>query len=162
MANERVLDEIDRQILSVLQVDGRITNVKLASEVGLSPPTVLERVRKLEQHGVIEKYVALLNPATVGRGMIAFVLVSLTEHTKKSIERFRKEILRQAEVLECYHLAGEGDFLLKVIERDIEAYKDFLVGKLTGMYGVGQVRTMIVFETLKRETAVPVNEANEE
>jgi Lrp/AsnC family transcriptional regulator, leucine-responsive regulatory protein len=155
------LDAIDRKILTLLQENGRTTNVKLAAEVGLSPPTVLERVRKLEEHGVIQKYVALLEPAKIGRGMSAYVLVSLTHHTKKNIDKFRREIRLQPEVLECYHLAGEGDFLLKVVEKDIDAYRDFLVGRLTGMEGVQQVRTMIVFETIKRETSMTIDKIGE-
>jgi Lrp/AsnC family leucine-responsive transcriptional regulator len=150
------LDQIDRRILTILQQNGRITNVKLAAEVGLSPPTVLERVRKLEERGVIHRYVALVDPDKVGKGLIAFVLVTLSFHSQKHIDQFRDEILTQDEVLECFHVAGEGDFLLKVIERDIQGYRDFLVAKLTRMEGVQKVSTMIVFETLKRETKLTV------
>jgi Lrp/AsnC family leucine-responsive transcriptional regulator len=157
MEPKNLLDKVDRKILTILQEDGRITNVKLAARVGLSPPTVLERVRKLEERGIIQRYVALVDPTLVGQGMTAYILVSLTLHRKKDIEQFRKDILRQGEVLECYHVAGEGDFLLRVVERDIEAYRDFLVSKLTGMEGVQRVRTMIVFETLKKETKLPLD-----
>jgi Lrp/AsnC family leucine-responsive transcriptional regulator len=152
------LDSVDRRILTILQENGRITNVKLASEVGLSPPTVLERVRKLEERGIIEKYVALVDPDKVGRGLCAFVLVSLTFHREKIIERFRKEILGHPAVLECHHVAGEGDFLLKVVEGDIQAYRNFLVNTLTQLEGVQRVTTMIVFESLKRDTQMPVEE----
>lgn len=150
------LDAVDRRILGVLQQNGRITNVKLAAEVGLSPPTVLERVRKLEEHGVIERYVALVGPAHVGLGLVAFVQVALTFHRQENIDLFRQEMLLHPEVLECYHVAGEGDFLLKVVARDIGAYRDFLVSKLTVMEGVQRVTTMIVFDTLKHETMLPV------
>ena len=92
------------------------------------------------------------------RCLSAFVLVSLTFHQQKSIEQFRKEILEQPEVLECYHVSGEGDFLLKVVERDISAYQDFLVSGLTRMEGIQRVTTMIVFETLKRETKLAIDE----
>lgn len=158
MNADNTLDHVDRRILAILQENGRITNVKLASEVGLSPPTVLERVRKLEERGIIEKYVALVNPDKVGRGLCAFVLVSLTFHKEKIIDRFRKEILDHPAVLECFHVAGEGDFLLKVVEHDIQAYRDFLVNTLTRLEGVQRVTTMIVFESLKRDTQLPVEE----
>jgi Lrp/AsnC family leucine-responsive transcriptional regulator len=158
MNANNTLDHIDRRILTILQENGRITNVKLAAEVGLSPPTVLERVRKLEERGIIERYVALVDSDKVGKGLIAFVLVTLTFHRQKDIDHFRKEILAQHEVLECYHIAGEGDFLLKVIESNINAYRDFLVSKLTLMEGVQRVNTMIVFETLKRETKLSIEE----
>ncbi len=158
MNAQNSLDSIDCRILSILQENGRITNVKLASEVGLSPPTVLERVRKLEERGIIEKYVALVDPDKVGRGLCAFVLVSLTFHREKIIERFRKEILDHPAVLECHHVAGEGDFLLKVVEGDIQGYRDFLVNTLTRLEGVQRVTSMIVLESLKRDTQLPVEE----
>jgi Lrp/AsnC family leucine-responsive transcriptional regulator len=152
------LDPVDRKILSILQENGRITNVKLASEVGLSPPTVLERVRKLEERGIIEKYVALVDPAKVGLGLCAFVQVSLSFHRRKEIERFRSEVLEFPEVLECYHVSGEGDYLLKVVAGDIQAYRDWLVTRLTNLEVVQRVQTVIVFETMKRETKLSVDE----
>ena len=158
MNADNTLDPVDRRILTILQENGRITNVKLASEVGLSPPTVLERVRKLEERGIIEKYVALVNPDKVGRGLCAFVLVLLTFHGEKIIDRFRKKILDHPAVLECFHVAGEGDFLLKVVESDIQAYRDFLVNTLTRLEGVQRVTTMIVFESVKRDTQLQVEE----
>ncbi len=156
MEKNTSLDEVDRKILSILQTDGRITNVKLAASVGLSAPSVLERVRKLEERGLIGSYVALLNREKLGFGLMAFVLVSLASHRLTNIDQFRQEVLHQSEVLECHHVAGEGDFLLKVVARDIGAYRDFLVSSLTSMEGVQRVNTMIVFETLKGETSLPV------
>jgi Lrp/AsnC family leucine-responsive transcriptional regulator len=152
------LDPVDKKILSILQENGRITNVKLASQVGLSPPTVLERVRKLEERGIIEKYVALVDPAKVGLGLCAFVQVSLSFHRHKEIDRFRSEVLEFSEVLECYHVAGEGDYLLKVVSRDIQAYRDWLVTRLTTLEVVQRVQTLIVFEIMKRETKLNVDE----
>jgi DNA-binding Lrp family transcriptional regulator len=149
------LDPVDRKILSILQENGRIT---LASEVGLSPPTVLERVRKLEERGIIEKYVALVDPAKVGLGLCAFVQVSLSFHRRKEIDRFRSEVLEFPEVLECYHVSGEGDYLLKVVAKDIQAYRDWLVTRLTNLEVVQRVQTIIVFETMKRETKLSVEE----
>jgi Lrp/AsnC family leucine-responsive transcriptional regulator len=151
------LDAVDRKILTILQTNGRITNVKLASDVGLSPPTVLERVRKLEEAGVIDRYVALVDADAVGCGLVAYIQVSLAFHKPEQLGRFREEMSALPEVLECYHVAGQEDYLLKVVERDIKALRDLLVNKLTGIPGVQRVNTMIVFETLKRETRLPID-----
>ncbi len=161
MNGKHGLDQVDCKILALLQENGRMTNVKLAGEVGLSPPTVLERVRKLEDQGIIQKYVALLDPAKVGKGLTAFVLVTLSYHSKRNIARIQKELLRDPKVQECYYLAGEGDFLLKVVVSDIAAYRDFLVSRLTGVEGVQRMRTMIVFDTLKHETMIDVDQTQE-
>jgi Lrp/AsnC family leucine-responsive transcriptional regulator len=115
-------------------------------------------VRKLEERGIIEKYVALVDPAKVGLGLCAFVQVSLSFHRRKEIDRFRSEVLEFPEVLECYHVSGEGDYLLKVVSRDIQAYRDWLVTRLTNLEVVQRVQTIIVFETMKRETKLSVDE----
>jgi len=151
------LHPVDRQILAVLQERGRIPNVQLAAEVGLSPSAVLERVRKLEERGIIERYVALVDNRKIGLGTIAFVAVSLNLHRKDSIENFKSFIAECSEILECYHIAGTEDYLLKVYSRDIDDYEHFLIDKLTNVKGIDRVRTMFVLSTLKRETAVPLN-----
>ena len=151
------LHPVDRQILMVLQERGRIPNVQLAAEVGLSPSAVLERVRKLEERGIIERYVALVDNRKIGLGTIAFVAVSLNLHRKDSIENFKSFIAECSEILECYHIAGTEDYLLKVYSRDIDDYEHFLIDKLTNVKGIDRVRTMFVLSTLKRETAVPLN-----
>ena len=151
------LDAVDRKILTILQSNGRITNVKLAADVGLSPPTVLDRVRKLEEAGVIDRYVALVDADKVGCGLVAFIQVSLAFHKPEQLGRFREAMIALPEVLECYHVAGQEDFLLKVVERDIKSLRELLVNKLTSLQGVQRVNTMIVFETLKRETRLPIN-----
>jgi len=157
MGSNGSLDSVDLQILDLLQDQGRITNAQLAREVGLSPPSVLERVRKLEERGVIQRYVALVDPPRVGHCLTAYVLVSLAFHRKDSIDRFRTEIQGFDEVLECYHVSGEGDYLLRVVLPDIEAYRNFLMERLTPLEVVQTVRTMIVFETLKHETKLNLN-----
>lgn len=156
MGENNTLHPVDRQILTVLQDQGRISNVQLAAEVGLSPSAVLERVRKLEERGIIERYVALVDHKRVGLGTIAFVAVSLNLHRKDSIENFKNFVVDCVEVLECYHIAGTEDYLLKVYSRDIDDYEHFLLSKLTTVKGIDRVRTMFVLSTLKRETAVPL------
>ena len=150
------MDNIDKKILHILQGHGRITNAELAKKLGLSPPTVLERVRKLEQSGIIEKYIALINPQAVNRGTIAFVAVSLSRHGDKAIESFLQAILGIPEVLECYHITGEEDYLLKVCVQDIPAYRNFLMEKLTKIPGISKIKTSFVLSPLKKETSLPI------
>lgn len=150
------LHPADRRILEVLQNQGRIPNVQLAAEVGLSPSAVLERVRKLEDRGIIEKYVALIDNKLVGLGTVAFVAVSLKLHQKDSIENFHNFVEGCAKVLECHHVAGTEDYLLKVYSGDIDDYEHFLLTALTRIKGVDRVKTMFVLSTLKRETAIPL------
>jgi len=148
--------DTDRRILEILQKQGRIPNVQLAAEVGLSPSAVLERVRKLEERGVIERYVTLLDNRRVGLGTVAFVGVTLHHHQTDAIESFRRFVRDSDKVLECYHVAGAEDYVLKVCARDIDDYERFLLSSLTKTRGVDKVTTMFVLSTLKRETALPL------
>jgi Lrp/AsnC family leucine-responsive transcriptional regulator len=150
------LHPVDRRILEILQMQGRIPNVQLAAEVGLSPSAVLERVRKLEERGIISRYVTLLDNQKVGLGTIAFVAVSLNLHQKDAIENFHGFVKHNSKVLECYHIAGAEDYLLKVYSRDIDDYERFLLESLTKTPGLDKVRTMFVLSTLKSETAMPL------
>ncbi len=152
---------LDIRILEILQNQGRIPNVQLAAEVGLSPSAVLERVRKLEERGVIDRYVTLVDNKKVGLGTIAFVAVSLNLHQQDSIENFHRFVRESGHVLECYHVAGGEDYLLKVYARDIDDYEQFLLSSLTRTRGIDKVKTMFVLSTLKRETAVPLTSAAE-
>ncbi|UCF05561.1 MAG: Lrp/AsnC family transcriptional regulator [bacterium] len=154
--NGNTLHPLDRKILDVLQAQGRISNVQLAAEVGLSPSAVLERVRKLEKRGIIDRYVALLDHKKVGLGTVALVAVSLNLHQKNSIENFHAFVEKCTKVLECYHIAGVEDYILKVYSRDVDDYEDFLLNELTRTKGIDRVMTMFVLSTLKRETAIPL------
>jgi len=159
LANEtEALHPADKKILEILQEKGRIPNVQLASEVGLSPSAVLERVRKLEERGIIERYVAIVDNKKVGLGTVALVAVSLNLHQKDAIENFHTFVKSCRKVLECYHLAGVEDYILKVLSRDIYDYEDFLLNTLTKIVGVDKVKTMFVLSTLKKETAIPLEE----
>ncbi len=148
------LHPADKRILEILQAQGRIPNVQLAAAVGLSPSAVLERVRKLEERGIIHKYVTLLDNRKVGLGTIAFVGVTLHNHQTNAIEHFHRFVRESDKVLECYHLAGAEDYILKVYARDIDDYERFLLSSLTRTRGVDKVTTMFVLSTLKRETAM--------
>ena len=109
------IDRVDRKILEILQSDGRITNAQLSKEIGLSPAPTLERVKKLEQTGIIKSYHAELDPEHVGLGVTTFVQVSLKSHNKTTIEKFVSAIEKITEVTECHHTTGSCDFILKVV-----------------------------------------------
>ena len=150
------LDQIDKQIIRLLQENGRMPNAQLAKVVGLSPPSMLERVRKLEKNGVIKKYVALVDPKIVGKGMTAFVSVSLKLHQKDALESFMDEIQQIPEVLECHHISGESDYLMKVVIKDIGEYEKFLLERLTNFKAISKVRTSFALKSMKQETKIPV------
>lgn len=155
--NQNSFHPLDIRILEILQTQGRIPNVQLAAEVGLSPSAVLERVRKLEERGIIERYVTLLDNRKIGLGTIAFVGVTLHHHQAGAIQSFHRFVRERDKVLECYHLAGAEDYILKVYARDIDDYEHFLLNDLTKTRGVDKVTTMFVLSTLKRETAMPLS-----
>jgi Lrp/AsnC family leucine-responsive transcriptional regulator len=148
------LDIIDRKILTILQQDGRITNAKLAGEVGLSPPAVLERVRRLEASGVIDRYVAILDRAQAGFTIQTIVMVCLSHHQISSLETVKERLTRMDEVLEVHQLTGEVDFLLKVAVKDMAGYTDFVNNKLSGIPWIQNVKTSFILATLKNNTAL--------
>lgn len=147
------LDHTDIRILNILQADGRITNSALANRINMSPPPTLERVKKLEKHGIIKKYVALLEPAAVGIGTLTFVQVSLSGHGEQSVREFIEAISKLDEVKECHHITGDADFLLKIAVKDISAYEDLVLHKLLALPHIGNMKTMVVLSTFKDETA---------
>lgn len=151
------LDEIDRKILDILQTDANITNAQLASQLGISPPGMLERVKRLENSGVIKRYVAIVDPEKLNKGTLAFIQVSLTVHQLASIEGFRESINNLEEVLECYHVAGEEDFMLKIAVKDIQEYERFVLYKLTPIKGISKINTKFVLSTFKYNTRIHIN-----
>ncbi len=151
------LDAIDYRILAALQQNGRISNAQLAAEAGISPPATSERVKRLENAGVIRRYVALLDPQKIGREIAALISVSLSIHQMESIDTFIKAIQNMEEVLECHHVTGEEDFLLKVSMGSIAEYEDFILRKLTRIPGVNKVKSSFVLSTMKFETSLPLS-----
>ncbi|QQS36676.1 MAG: Lrp/AsnC family transcriptional regulator [Ignavibacteriales bacterium] len=152
------IDKIDKRILEILQSDAYITNVELASRVGISPPAMLERVKRLEKSSVIKKYVALVDNNKIGKGTIALVSVSLTAHQLSSIDSFTAAIEKLDDVLECHHVSGDHDFLLKVCVKDIQAYEKFILEKLTRIKGVDRIKTTFVLSSVKNSTKIPVEQ----
>lgn len=149
------LDAIDRKILQILQAEGRITNAALAKQAGISPPAMLDRVKRLEAAGVITDFVALVDPDQVGVGVIAFVRISLNAHQLPNVEAFSEKILAMEEVLECHQLSGPDDYLLKVALKSVKDYGDFAFKKLATIEGVHSINSSFVLGTLKYRTAFP-------
>jgi len=154
------LDNTDKKILEILQKHGRISNAELARQINMSPPPTLERVKKLEKSGVIQDYVTLVNPEKLGFSCFTYVEITLVRHGREGVERFMNATARLDEVMECHHITGGADFLLKVASRDIPDYENFVLHKLTALPEVQHLKTMVVLSTLKHETSLPLNEIN--
>lgn len=148
------LDAIDRHILSILQRDARIANTELADEIGLTPAPTLRRVRRLEEEGIIQRYVALLDQKQVGRDLMVLVRVSLDKQTKQGFEDFAAKMQDRPEVLECFLCLGDIDYLLKVVVPDLDAYQHFLVNTLAAIPGVRNTASTIVVKQEKYTTSL--------
>ncbi len=150
------LDSIDKQIVEILQAEGRITNAELAKKIHMSPPPTLERVKKLEKNGVIKKYVALCDPAKVDKGTLMFVEVTLDRHGSKVVEGFMEAVKEVEEVMECHHITGDADFLIKIAVKDIPAYEKLVLKSLTNLPQVQHLKTLVVLSTIKNETSYKI------
>jgi Lrp/AsnC family transcriptional regulator, leucine-responsive regulatory protein len=150
------LDKIDRRILATLQKDGRIQNVELASRVGLSPSPCLRRVRQLEEEGVIDRYVALLNPSKVGAGFTVFARVWLARQDEDTVNHFIETIRKLPPIMECHLMAGDCDFLLRIAVADLDAYRRFQVEHLNRIKGIQSVKTEIPMERIKLTSELPL------
>ena len=148
-ASDPVLDRTDRRILALLQQDGRISNVKLAEAVHLSPTATLERVRRLTEQGYILGYRARLDPHKLGAGMLVFVEIILDRTTETVLEDFRKAVRDQPEIMECHLVAGGFDYLLKLRVADMEDYRRVAGRVLWRLPGVRETRTYAVMEEVK-------------
>ncbi|KWF65238.1 AsnC family transcriptional regulator [Burkholderia cenocepacia] len=150
------LDAIDRRILRALQQNSNQTNADIAQQAGLSPTPCLRRVHLLEEQGVIDAYVALLNPAAVELRFTAFVRVTLERQDKTTVERFAREMEQAPEVLECHLMAGSYDYLLRVIAKDLDDYQRFQMETLTQIEGVRNVETEIPLKRIKQTVRLPI------
>ena len=151
-----ILDKKDKGILDELQANARITNAELAKRVDLSPSSTLVRVKKLEASGLIDRYVTLLNTQKVGYSCITFVEVTLARHGEAPVENFFQSIADMPEVLECHHITGEGDFLLKISARDIPHYDELILHGLSALPNVQHLKTSVVLSTFKHQTQLPI------
>lgn len=150
------LDKIDHSILEILQSRGKITNAQLSKEVGLSPAPTLERVKKLETSGIIESYHAQLNRRKIGLGVMTFVQVTLSGHRKAITEQFINTVNSVPQIIECHHVTGSCDFLLKVISEDMDAYQRLITDTINEIEVVAGTQTMVILSTIKNSKVLPV------
>jgi Lrp/AsnC family leucine-responsive transcriptional regulator len=151
------LDRYDRRILEVLQKEGRISNQELADRIGLSPSPCLRRVRTLEEAGIITGYRALLNAQRLGLNLVALISISMDRHTPERFARFDAAIAAIPEVLECLLITGrDADYQLKVVVRDMDAYQDLLLNKITRLEGVSGVHSSFVLRRVVDRTSLPL------
>lgn len=149
-------DATDMKILRLLQQNARLTHKELADKLHLTTTPVYERIRRLEREGYILKQVALLNKDKVGKSLVAYCNVSLKEHARPFLRKFEKEVLSLTEVVECYHIAGNYDYLLKVMVKDMAEYQNFIVHKLATLDNIGQAQSSFVMTEVKYSTALPI------
>lgn len=150
------LDQTDRSILSFLQAEGRLTNVEIARRLGLSAPAIHARVRRLEADGLVQRYAAILDHEQLGYDMVCFVQISLQKHGSEQVERFREAVRAIPEVLECHHITGEYDYLLKVLAQNRRDLERIVVHRLTPIAGVARIHTSLALAEVKRTTAIPL------
>ena len=151
------LDKLDLKILKTLQNEGKITNVQLSQQIGLSPGPTLERVKKLEQTGIISSYNATLNLNKVGLGFIALINLSLTRQKDNAIQSFISKIKNIDEIIECYQLTGNYDYQLKAVVRNISAFEKLIGEKLSKIDEIGEMQTMVVLSTIKQSKIMPLD-----
>jgi Lrp/AsnC family leucine-responsive transcriptional regulator len=149
-------DAIDKKLLELLQIDNKQTNKELSGKLNLSITAVYERIKKLENNGVIDKYVALINKEKIDKAFVAFCHVKLMQHSHEFVTRFEKEVIKIDEVVECYHVSGDYDYLIKVHVKDMEAFRDFMVNKLTTISHIGSTHSMFVINEVKHTTAISI------
>ena len=150
------IDSFDLKILESLQRDARVTNLKLADQVALSPAPCLRRVRQLEEHGVILGYRARLDRKTIGLQMTVFVSIRMERHHEPNAQQFMRQISQLPEVVSCYLVSGEYDFLLEVVVPDLEAYRAFALKKLPHLTGIKDIHSSFVLDTVKEGTPLPL------
>lgn len=149
------LDPIDKKILQKLQKNSKITNKELSNSLNLSVTAIFERIKRLERNEVISGYVALLNPVKVEMSFMVFCQIKLVQHIKSNVMEFESEVVKLPEVLECYHVSGEYDYILKVLVKDMESYREFMLTKLTNLKHIGSTQSTFIISPVKSTTALP-------
>ncbi len=150
------LDSIDLKILAELQNDGALSNIELARRIHLSPSPCLARVRALEAAGVIDRYVALTNAAALGLGLNVFINISLKSQSKEALAHFEQRISEHDEVMECYLMTGDSDYLIRVAVADIAALEKFILEQLTPIPGIEKIRSSFALKQVRYKTALPL------
>ena len=155
-ASKVKIDGTDRKILDILQSNAKITNSKLSKDIGLSPAPTLERVKKMESSGVINSYHAKLDMKKVGLDVHTFVQISLKGHNKSKIDSFLSEIKKIPEVIECHHVTGPCDFILKIISNNIQSYQKLMLEKVSEIEVVDNLQSMVILSTFKDSKVIPI------
>ncbi len=155
MNNASRLDKVDLQILRILQDNSKITNLDLSKKIGLSPAPTLERVKKLEQSGIIQSYHAQVSPASIGLSVKTFVLVSLAWQKENALNNFLDKVKQIDEIVECYIITGEADFLIKIVCRDIPTYEKLLFKTLSQIEEIERLKTLMTLSTVKDSKVLP-------
>ena len=154
-----MLEPVDLRILAALQQDGRLTNQALSAEVGLSTSPCWRRVRQLEEDGVIQGYAALLDRRRIGLGVLAFIRVRIDSHSETEAEEFSDSVRQLPEVVACYSIAGDSDFLLQVVAPDLDSYADFAMAVVRRLPGIKEMQTMFVLKEIKPFRGFPLDKA---
>jgi len=149
-------DEIDKKLLTLLQSDSKQTNKELSNNLNLSVTAVYERIKKLEREGIIEKYVALVRKENINKSFVAFCNIKLVQHSQDYVIKFEKDVTKLKEVLECYHISGDYDYLLKVLVKDMEEFREFMVKKLTTINHIGSTHSTFMISEVKHTTAINI------
>lgn len=150
------IDQTDRKILQILQSNAKITNAQLSKEIGLSPAPTLERVKKLENLGIIKSYHATLDTEKVGLGVTTFVQVFLQNHKKSCLDAFVEKINKIHNVIECHHITGSCDFILKVIAADIQSYQKLMLEEISEIEEISNMQSMVILSTFKDNKVLPI------
>ena len=149
-----MLDTIDKKLINLLQQDSKQTTKQLSLQLNLSVTAVYERVKKLENQKVIEKYVAIVNKNKIEKAFLVFCHIKLMQHSKEYLNTFEYEVLKLEEVSECFHVSGDYDYILKVYVKDMDAYRNFVVTKLTAIKHIGSTHSTFAIEQVKNTTAI--------
>ncbi len=152
-----VLDKTDIRILQLLQNDARLTNKEIADKLGKTVTPVYERIKWLNKEGYIQRYVAVLDKNKIDKKLVAFTNVQLKEHAHAMLKAFEKDIVKLNEVMECHHMTGSYDYLLKIVVKDMKEYQDFIVNKLAKLPNIGTVQSGFVMTEVKHETAYMIS-----
>ena len=150
------MDLIDKKLLILLQTDSKKTTKELSLKLNLSVTAVYERIKKLEREGIIDKYVVLVNRSKVDKGFVVFCHIKLIQHTKEFLTKFESEVIKLSEILECHHVSGDYDYILKIAVKDMEAYREFLVTKLTTLEHIGSTHSTFMISEVKNTTVLSV------
>jgi Lrp/AsnC family leucine-responsive transcriptional regulator len=151
------MDLIDKKLLILLQTDSKKTTKELSLKLNLSVTAVYERIKKLEREGIIDKYVVLVNRSKVDKGFVVFCHIKLIQHTKEFLTKFESEVVKLSEILECHHVSGDYDYILKIAVKDMEAYREFLVTKLTTLEHIGSTHSTFMISEVKNTTVLNFN-----